>query len=205
MANLDFFATRADMIDLLRFLYTETDCVVFESYSAYDAELRRFSSVELLDAAYPIGSDPHGHGYAIPLQLWSPSVARPPHIKRISLSLPGHSFRYCVESAGLIQLYLGGICGDYISQSHFGHWNEAGAKQRCILPATDVDWPSLRSLSARIQRHIKRHLATAKYQARYVLTHAYNALRHGKIGRDGAVEFGIGHPGFAELRNTNVA
>ena len=107
MATLDFFAVRDDLLDLLGFIYSETDCVVYESYSRYDSELRQFISVQQLDAAFSIGDDPHGNGSAILLQLHSPSVAASPSIRRFRLSVPGYSFPYCVESAGLMQLYLG--------------------------------------------------------------------------------------------------
>ena len=200
MANLAFFAVREDMLALLSFIYAETDCVVFESYSRYDTELRQFTSIQQLDDAYFIGNDPHGNGYAITLQLHSPSVAAPPHIQRISLSVPGHSFRYCVESAGLMQLYLGGAYDGFISQSHFGHWNEAGARQRCVFPADEVNWLLQCSLSGKIQRHIKRRMSPAKVQSRYILAHAFSALQSGRIARVGSLDFGATHPDMKELR-----
>ena len=199
MANLDFFALRDDLLALLAFLYSETDCAVFESYSRHDEELRQFTTVAEIDTAYPIGEDPRGNGTAILLQLHSPSVAAPPRIKRISLKLPGRSFRYCIESAGLMQLYLGGICDGFITQSHFGHWNETGARQRCIFPADEVDWARQRSLSGKIQRHIKNHLSHAKIQSRYVLAHAFSAMQSGKIARAWSLSFGVAHPDVRKL------
>jgi hypothetical protein len=172
---------------------------VFESYSRYDEELRRFTSAAEIDAAYPIGEDPRGNGGAILLQLHSSSVAAPPRIRRISLKMPGHSFRYCVESAGMMQLYLGGACDGFITQSHFGHWNEAGARQRCIFPTDEVDWVRQRSLSGKIQRHIKNHMAHAKIQSRYVLAHAFSAMQSGRIARVGSLSFGFGHPHVKQL------
>jgi len=205
MATLDFFAVRDDLLALLSFIYCETDCVVFESYSRYDAELRQFASVQQLNAAFSIGDDPHGNGHAILLQLHSLSVAAPPRIKRFSLSVPGYSFRYCVESAGLMQLYLGGSYGGFISQSHFGHWNEAGARQRCVFPADEVNWPLQRSLSGKIQRHIKSRLSHAKVQSRYVMAHAFVALQSGKIARVGSLDFGATHPNLKPLSHATAA
>ena len=75
MANLDFYAVREDMINLLEFIYAETDCRVFESYSKFDQNLQEFASTEQLLSAYDIGQDPHGNGYAVLLQLWSPESA----------------------------------------------------------------------------------------------------------------------------------
>ena len=205
MATLDFFAVRDDLLDLLGFIYSETDCVVYESYSRYDSELRQFISVQQLDAAFSIGDDPHGNGSAILLQLHSPSVAASPSIRRFRLSVPGYSFRYCVESADLMQLYLGGSHDEFISQSHFGHWNEAGAKQRCVLPTEEVDWQLHRSLSGKVQRHIKRRLSHAKVQSRYVLAHAFVALQSGKIARVGSLDFGATHPNLKPLSRATAA
>lgn len=205
MANLDFFAVRDDMLSLLSFIYSETDCMVFESYSRYDTELRQFTSIAQLDAAYPIGDDPHGKGYAILLQLHSPSVAAPPKITRFSLSVRGYSFRYCVESAGLMQLYFGGASGNFISQSHFGHWNEAGAKQRCIFPLGEVNWVLQRTLSGKIQRQIKNRSSSAKFQSRYVMAHAFSDLQRGSIARAGNLEFGVAHADIIRLPRAKVA
>jgi hypothetical protein len=205
MATLAFFAVRDDLPALLGFIYSETDCAVYESYSRYDSELRRFISVQQLDAAFPLGNDPHGNGRAILLQLHSPSVAAPPRLKRLNLSVPRYSFRYCVESAGLMQLYLGGSHDEFISQSHFGHWNEAGAKQRCIFPADEVNWPLQRSLSGKIQRHIKTRLSHAKFHSRYVLAHAFSALQSGKIARVGSLHLGATHPDLKPLSHATAA
>jgi len=204
MATLDFFAVRDDLLALLDFIYSETDCAVYESYSRYDSELRQFVSVQQLDAAFVLGNDPHGNGEAILLQLHSPSVAAPPRIERFNLSVPGYSFRYCVESAGLMQLYLGGSHNEFISQSHFGHWNEAGARQRCVFPADEVNWPLQRSLSGKIQRHIKSRLSHAKFQSRYVMAHAFVELQLGKIARVGSLDFGATHPNLKPLSHADA-
>lgn len=204
MATLDFFGVREDLVDLLNFIYSETDCVVYESYSLYDAVLRRFTAVQELDAAYPIGSDPHGNGHAILLQLHSPSVAATPNIQRFSLVVPGHRFRHRVEGAGLMQLYLGGAYDESISRSHFGHWSEAGAKERCLYPADGVNWQLHRSLSGKIQRHIKNHLAGAKVWGRYILTHAFSELQSGKIARVGSLSIAADHADLKKLSRGKV-
>jgi len=102
-----------------------------------------------------------------------------PVIRRIELKVPGHSFRYAVEGAGLIQLYLDGPKDGIIYDSHYGHWSEAGARQRSILPADECDWPALAKLSGRIQRHIRRHLATAKLWGRPILHQAFTVVQQG--------------------------
>jgi hypothetical protein len=76
MASVDFYALRDDIRALIHFIFEETDIRVFESYSDYDAELREFSSYDELSAAFNLGIDPHGNGFAVLLQLWSPTVMR---------------------------------------------------------------------------------------------------------------------------------
>jgi hypothetical protein len=132
MANLDFFATRADHEALVRFLFGSTDIRVFESYSEFGRELREFRSFEELAAAFEVGSDPAGSGFAVLLQLWSPSVESGPRMERITLDpsrCGGHTFRYRIDGGGLIQLYFGGISGRTITKSHYGHFSEAGARK----------------------------------------------------------------------------
>ena len=174
MANLDFYALRDDQRSLFEFLYSETDVVVFELSSQFDREARRFESLAALESAFTLGEY-----RAARLQLWSPSVMARPVIRRIELKVPGHSFRYAVEGAGLIQLYLDGPKDGIIYDSHYGHWSEAGARQRSIHPADDCDWPALAKLSGRIQRHIRRHLATAKLWGRPILHQAFTVVQQG--------------------------
>jgi hypothetical protein len=174
MANLDFYALGDDLRSLLRFVYAETDIVVYELSSEFDRDVRRFSSLAELEAVFSLGG--HKAGY---LQLWSPSVMARPVIRRIELKVPGHSFRYAVEGAGLIQLYLDGERENVIYHTHYGHWNEAGARHRSMHPADDCDWQALAKLSGLIQRHIRRRLSAAKLYACPILHDAFSAVQRG--------------------------
>ncbi len=175
MANLDFYALGDDLRGLFQFLYSETDVVVYELASEHDRAARRFASLAELERVFSLGAYRAGH-----LQLWSPSVMARPGIRRIELKVPGHSFRYAVEGAGLIQLYLDGSRDGIIYHTHYGHWNEAGARERSIHPADDCDWRALSKLSGRIQRHIRNKLAVAKLYARPILHHAFGAIQQGQ-------------------------
>src|ERR1700730_11699912 len=135
MANLDFYALADDLRDLVQFLFGETDVVIYELSSEFDQEVRHFRSLAELESVFSLGT----HRFAY-LQLWSPSLMAWPVIRPIALTaVPGHSFRYAVEGAGLIQLYLDGIQDGIIYHTHYGHWNEAGARERSIHPADDCD------------------------------------------------------------------
>lgn len=179
-ANLDFFAAATDQQAVLDFLYSSTDVRVFESYSEYSNELREFRTTDELAAAFPLGSDPHGNGHAILLQLWSPAVMRDLTIRRITLNpahCNGHTFRYCIEGGGLIQLYLGGVCGQVVTASHYGHQSRTRAEAWEVDDG--VNWDALKTLSNRIQYHIRKRLAACKVPGRPVLPQALALARAG--------------------------
>jgi len=182
MANLDFYALENDQRDLIQFVFAETDVVVFELYSECDRSLRQFRSMTELDAAFQLGAQ-----HAAQLQLWSPSVSAPPVIRHIKLGpVTGHSFRYASEGVGLIQLYLDGMHDGMIHHTHFGHWNEAGARGRFGQLADECDWRALARISGRIQRQIRGRLAVAKLHSRPVHMQAYSAVQQGAGLRVGA-------------------
>jgi hypothetical protein len=161
MALCDFYALGEDLRQLFLFLYSETDIIAYEMYSDPGREPRQFRSLAEIESVYSLGA--YRAAY---LQLWSPTVSALPVIRRIAIQHPAPTRRYAVEGAGLIQLYLDGIKDGIIHHTHFGHWNEAGARQRCIHPADDCDWRALGRLSRKIQSHIRLKLAKAMLYAR---------------------------------------
>jgi hypothetical protein len=186
-ANLDFFAAGTDQWALLDFLFSSTDVQVFESYSEFDADLREFHSTDELAAAFPIGTDHHGNGLAVLLQLWSPSVMSELTIERFALNpavCDGHTFRHCIAGGGLMQLYLGGICGRVVTKSHFGHQSQVRAQKW----DTDhgVNWEALKTLSNRIRYHIRKRLAVGSVPGRPVLPQAMELARAGYALKEAA-------------------
>lgn len=183
-ANLDFFAAEADQRAVLDFLFSSTDVRAFESYSEYGAELREFRSADELAVAFPLGIDPHGNGSAVLLQLWSPSVMRDLIIRRFELDpahCNGHTFRHSIEGGGLMQLYFGGVCDRVLTKSHFGHQSQARA--RAWEVDEGVNWETLKTLSNRIQYHVRKRLAAGKAASMYgsmsVLPEALGLARAG--------------------------
>jgi hypothetical protein len=178
--NLDFFAAETDQRAVLNFLFSATDVRVFESYSEYDADLREFRSTAELAAAFPIGADPHGNGSAALLQLWSPSVMRELTIERFALNpaaCDGHTFRHCITGGALMQLYFGGVHSRVVTKSHFGHQSRVRAQKWDMDQG--INWESLKTLSNRIQYHIRKRLAVAKVPGCPVLPQAYELARSG--------------------------
>ena len=190
MAQLDFFAVRQDLQDVIDFLYSETDFRIFELYSAFGQDLREFKAFAELDAAFDIGGDKHGHGCSVLLSLWSPAVMKNPHIKRVKLDpkrCDGFTFRYTTGGWGAVQLYLGGLHGKIVTKSHFGHGTERGT--RSLGYRSGVDWKALGKLSNRVRYHISKRLAVAKVPGRPVLPAAYKLHLSGHELKEAA-----GHP-----------
>ena len=142
----------------LSFVFASTDCRVYETYSEMDKELREFCSVSELASAFSLGVDPHGHGVAQQLSLWSPSVMPRPTVRRITLKVPGHQFRFTIEGCGLFSLLLGGVHKTQITSTKLSYWAEAGAKQRCaVQPGPDeVDWAAYKKLGGVLSRQAKK-------------------------------------------------
>lgn len=180
MANLDFFATRADFEQLFAFLFDETDFHVFELYSEHGKSIREFVSFADLCATFDVGQDKYGNGTAALLQLWSPSVRPKPRIQRINLDpgkRNGFTFRFCFSGHGLVQLHLGGVHDRVITKSHYGHFSERGAARWGDV--SQVNWSALSKLSGKVQRHIRRKLGVAKVPGRPVLAGAYKLSTEG--------------------------
>jgi hypothetical protein len=178
--NLDFFAAETDQRAVLDFLFSSTDVRVFETYSEYGAELREFRSTEELAEAFPLGTDPYGNGAVFTLALWSPSVMRELAIERFALDpahCNGHTFRHQINGGGLMQLYLGGVCERVVTKSHFGHGSQVRA--RACAVDDGVNWEALKTLSNRIQYHIRKRLAAGKVPGRPVLPQALDLARAG--------------------------
>jgi hypothetical protein len=173
-ANLNFFATEADQKTVVDFLFSSTDVRVFESYSEPGQNLREFHSTEELIAAFPLGSDKYGNGVAVLLQLWSPSVMKELVITKFGLdptACDGHTFRYRIDGGALIQLYFGGVHEHVITLSHFGHQSQIRAQKWDV--DNGINWDSLKTLSNKIQYHIRKRLAVAKVPGCPILPQAY--------------------------------
>jgi hypothetical protein len=181
VANLDFYATVEDHENLLADLFQAGDLRVFESYSAFDCELREFTqSRHILDALHQTERS------RVLLQIWAPAASSKVEIRRFALTVEGHTHRHCIDGWGLMQLYLGKESGTTISLSHFGHFNQRGAEKRSALGpsassnpgvAADWDWDLIRKISRRIQYGIKSRLSHMKVGSRPVLHQAERLMK----------------------------
>ena len=177
MAQLDFYALSSDIEQILAFVFDQTDCRVFEAYSRPGRKLREFRTLDELQESDFLEAN-HGRYF---LRLLSQSIKVDPIIREFILTKTGQS-RQEVNSPGMFQIVEGhrlDAQNDALSWSTFGHWNEAGAKQRSNYPddlLESVDWKAMRRVSGKIQRHIKNKLAVAKIRTRPILPAAYEGL-----------------------------
>jgi hypothetical protein len=174
MASLDFFAVREDILDILGFLYAETDFRVFELASRFGQELREFRSAEEVERIFPIGLDVHGQGFGSTFHLWSPAVMHRLDIQRVALDprrCEGHTHRYELAGGALVQLYLGGVHGRVITKSHYGHNSRERAEKWGV--SGEADWGALAKLSSKVQYHIRKRLAVDRVPGRPILAGAH--------------------------------
>lgn len=162
---------------VLEFVFDQTDCRVFESYSRPGHELREFTSLESLRESDFLEAN-HGRYF---LRLLSRTINCEPIVREFTLAKTGQT-RQEVNGPGMFQIVEGHRLDtqDYaLNWSTFGHWNEAGAKQRSNYSDDQleaVDWKRMRKISGQIQRHIKNRLAVAKIRTRPVLPGAYSGM-----------------------------
>lgn len=174
MAQVDFFASDRDFIDLVSWLLTETDFEIYEAYSRIDHEIRNIKTVKDL---HDLASERKNSSFLI--RFWSPSVTNSPVFKEIKLKANVGNFRTSLEGAGVIQLEHGRIENGRLFNSTLSHWNEAGAKAKCIYPTDTVDWQQMRLWSGRLSRQIKNKLAQTKVGSTPVLKGAVDQINSG--------------------------
>ena len=142
MPNCDFYAVEQDFEPVLKFVFDDLECRVFESFSAYDSELVEFTGFDQIWKR-GIGSCA-GNTASTYLQLWPVNASDNVAISRITLdpvATKGATFRYAVEGWGLIQLHLGGVSESGIIVSHTNHNSEKRAQNWSSVYRIDV-WRS---------------------------------------------------------------
>jgi len=187
MASLHFYAGRDDMIAVMNFVFTETDCRVFESYSKFGCELREFKSTDEI-ASVPNFGFPIRTADSVSLQLWSLSASSEARIERIALSpkhCDGHTFRYCINGWGLMKFDFSGVRGRTIQNSYFGHNSEKRARgwedtyRDQLAPADSWDWEKLGKISGKIRYHVGKRIAAGKVGSRPILPAAFKMYSEG--------------------------
>lgn len=162
----NFFANKVDKLEILDFIFNETDLHVYDLSSEYGQEICEYKTVKEISSKFDLELDEFGTAF----QLWTPRHKGKLQFRKIDLDpkrCNGHSFRYATEGCGLIQLYFGGLKNNELKQSHIGHLNEKGAlKWQGINNMNGLvsswDWREIQATSRKLKYQIHNKLATRK-------------------------------------------
>ena len=180
----DFFANDIDKIEVLEFIFKETDLLVFDCYSAYEQEICKYESVVEISSKFDLLN---GDKFAVTFNLWAPRHKGNIFFEKIALDpkrCNGNTFRSSTIGWGLIQLYFGGLKNNTLNQSHVGHFSEKGAlKWEQTKPSIENvnawDWKEIQATSRSLKYHIQNKLAVRKIGSLGVLPGANRLKEQG--------------------------
>jgi hypothetical protein len=162
----NFFADKTDKLNILDFIFKETDLLVYDLSSQYGQEICIYKTVEEISSKFDLEIDEFGTTF----QLWTPRHKGKPIFRKVDLDpqrCNGHTFRYSTDGWGLIQLYFKGLKNNALPPSHIGHFSEKGALSRQETHSSnglvsDWDWTEIQATSRILKHHIHDKLATRK-------------------------------------------
>ncbi|WP_223585051.1 hypothetical protein [Sphingobacterium sp. GVS05A] len=173
----DFFADKTDKLEILDFIFKDTDLHVYDSDSPYGQGICQYKTVNEISSKFDLDN---GDKFAVTFQLWTPRHKGQPLFRKIDLNpnyCKGHTFRYSTEGWGLIQLYFGGLKNSELNQSHIGHFNERGALKNESSTTFNGkvnawDWTEIQATSRKLKYQIHNKLAVRKIESFGILSGA---------------------------------
>jgi hypothetical protein len=183
--HYSFYASKTDKLDLLAYLFTQTDLRMYDLYSGYGEEVKEYRSAEEVAINFELETS---SSFAAAFQLWSPQFGAEPEFIRVELNpkyCEGHTFRYRTSGWGLIQLYFGAQQDDILAASHLGHFNEKGAsaQEATGVVATHLvahwNWTAITATSRKLKYLLHTKWAVAKRSSLGVLLGAAALERQG--------------------------
>ena len=179
----DFFADETDKLDILNFIFQETDLHVYDLGSEFEKEICEYKSTSEISSKFDLIN---GNKFANTFQLWSSRHKGNPIFRKIKLDskyCDGYTFRYSTDGLGLIQLYFGGIKNNELNRSHIGHFNEKGALRNEMIKnndrACDWDWKEVQITSRKLKYYIHNKLSIRKIGSFGILKGADNLEKQG--------------------------
>lgn len=193
---MNFFACKTDLLNIFKFILSETDLRIYEHYSEYDKDLREFSSVEEILEAFNLGvGDLSTH-----LMLYSPSLKGKLVTRKIIFNSDvqekkGHTYRYEIAGWGMIQMELEGIHQKSIIASYINcnsqkraRWEDNFSKVRS---ADAWDWKAVTSIFRKLSYYIRKMAIDKAFWLKYpgipgipVLPEAYQRYKEGYLLKD---------------------
>lgn len=180
----DFFANKSDKLNLLDFIFKETDLKVFDLASPYGQEVSEYKSTDEIASKFDLEN---GGQSSVTFQLWAQRFGGDILFRKIDLnpkSCGGHTFRYSTDGWGLIQLYFGGQKDGVLFHSHIGHFNEKGALKwedtNQFNGRTDKwNWKEIEQTSRKLKNNLHNKTAIRKIGSYGVLPGADNLSKNG--------------------------
>ncbi len=181
--NYDFFADKADKLEILDFIFKDTDLHVYDLGSQYEQEICQFKTSDEISSKFDLEIDEFGTTF----QLWTPRHKGKPIFRKVDLDPKrciGHTFRSATEGWGLIQLYFGGLKNNELKHSHIRHFNEKGALKwedtnNVNGLVSSWDWTEIQATSRKLKYQIHNKLATRKMGSFGVLSGADKLEKQG--------------------------
>ncbi|HLO43420.1 MAG TPA: hypothetical protein VK175_03735 [Leadbetterella sp.] len=175
--NYNFFADKADKLEILEFIFKETDLHIYDLSSPHGQEICQYKTVQEISSKFDFEN---GDKFALTFQLWTPRHKGKLLFRKIDLDpkhCKGHTFRYSTEGWGLIQLYFGGIKNYELNHSHIGHFNEKEALKweetnKVNGLVSSWDWTEIQATSRKLKYQIHNKLATRKIESFGILSGA---------------------------------
>lgn len=181
MAQLDFYATAEDMVDVIDLMFSLAEMRLYEAYSAVDKPIREFKNGrEILSSGHL--DDNHG---AVFVRGWWCSVTSQPFVREFRLNPGLGTSRFELCGVAAFQLLMGRFQSDSskaLQRSTFTHWNEAGARQRSSYSDADVDavdWKEFHRLSSIVHRRVRGPMSRASLHRVPILKGAFGLLESG--------------------------
>jgi hypothetical protein len=172
----NFYANKVDKLEILDFIFNETDLQVYDLSSGYGEDICQYKTIKEISSKFNLEKDEFGTTF----QLWTPRHKGKLQFRKIDLEpkrCNGHTFRYATGGWGLIQLYFGGLKNNELKQSHIGHFNEKEAlKWEGINNMNGLvsswDWKEIQTTSRKLKYQIHDKLASRKIGSFGVLSGA---------------------------------
>ena len=163
----DFFATKSDKINLLDFIFRETDLKIYDLASSYGQEISEYKTTDEIATKFDLENEGH---LSPTFQLWTQRFGGDIFFRKVDLNpkyCNGHTFRYSTDGWGLIQLYFGGHKDNVLFHSHIGHFNEKGALKwqdtnKVIDNVDKWNWKIIEQTSRQLKNQIHNKLAAKK-------------------------------------------
>jgi hypothetical protein len=160
--NYDFFASKEDKIEILEFIFKETNLHVYDLVSKYDQKVNRYQSVYDITSRFDLDDN---KDLEITFILWSSDFKGQVFFRKSDLNpqyFDGSTFRYSTEGWGLIQLHFGAIENNRLDYSNLFHFNETEALKIASesnndfssIPA-DWDWTNIHNYSKKLWTFIQ--------------------------------------------------